>query len=263
MKDLDSRIIRAVGDPKKRFSEDALRILRAFRFASQLEFEIEDDTLRGAYECAHLLKNIARERIGAEMKKLISSRGVVYSLEKMIEGGVFGEIFGAFLPKNEVILRLSDVGNGDFALRFAILLGEASEGDRTFILDSLRLSNAEKKLILRLCTVQNFDAFGGDISKNARRFLHFYGDILSQARGIFEFYYPDSVDFLRVIDEENAKKRPLSVSDLAVRGQDLLGICEGDYSRVGKILKQLLDAVIDDPDLNEKAKLIEIAKKSR
>ena len=260
--DLEMRIMRAVGDPEKRFSEDALRILRAFRFSAQLGFEIEENTLVGAYACAHLLKNIARERIGVEMKKLLASKNVVYALEKMISGGVWREIFGEFEPKSDVVVRLSDVGRGDFAVRLALLLDGINEDGCACVLDSLRLSNAEKKLISRLCAVRDFDALGSDVSKNARMFLHFYGDILPKAKEIFAFYNPFCIEFFDAIDEENAKKRPLFVSDLAIKGCDLLEICEDDYSRVGKILKLLLDAVIEDPTLNEKEKLLEIAKKS-
>ncbi len=65
--DLDARIIRCVGDPSKRFHEDALRILRALRFASVLGFEIEPETARAVHECRGLLSRIALERITQEL----------------------------------------------------------------------------------------------------------------------------------------------------------------------------------------------------
>ena len=72
--DIENKIIRCVGDPMKRFTEDALRIIRALRFSATLGFEIEENTERAIFECAHLLKNVSRERIFAEWKKLVSGK---------------------------------------------------------------------------------------------------------------------------------------------------------------------------------------------
>lgn len=69
--DLENGIIRAVGDPEKRFQEDALRILRALRFASILNFRIEDETKKAMLSCRSLLKSIAAERICSELSKLL------------------------------------------------------------------------------------------------------------------------------------------------------------------------------------------------
>lgn len=73
MQDLNHHLIRCVGDPKERFSEDALRILRAVRFSSQLNFPIEPKTAEAVKELAPTLKNISAERIQAELVKLLVS----------------------------------------------------------------------------------------------------------------------------------------------------------------------------------------------
>lgn len=74
--DINNKIIRAVGNPCDRFEEDALRILRALRFASVLDFEIEPETAKAIKEKAHLLKNVSKERIFSELNKLILGKGV-------------------------------------------------------------------------------------------------------------------------------------------------------------------------------------------
>ena len=71
--DLRNKTIRAVGDPKRRFHEDALRLMRAVRFATQLDFQIETDTLSEIKECANLLNQISWERIRDELFKILSS----------------------------------------------------------------------------------------------------------------------------------------------------------------------------------------------
>ncbi|CAN5149031.1 HD domain-containing protein [soil metagenome] len=72
-KDLTKKIIRAVGNPQERFKEDALRLMRAIRFATQLGFSIERDTLTAIIEDASLLQDIAHERVRDELMKILAS----------------------------------------------------------------------------------------------------------------------------------------------------------------------------------------------
>ena len=286
-RDLEAHVIRAVGDPETRFNEDALRILRAFRFAAQLEFEIEPSTLSAGKTCAPLLKNIARERIGVEFKKLLASSGVSYALEKMIENGVWSSLFTTATPVTagqsaepvtaeqsttppftvanmdkmaKTVARLSELSNGQFATRLAVLLADLDIPAREDFLNSLRLSNEEKRLILRLCRVKEFDLSDNKSTEClARQFLHLYANVLPLASEVLRFYNPCAMDFLRVLELESAQKRPLEISDLAVNGNDLLPLCRGNHKQVGLLLKSLLNSVIDDPALNTKEKLLLIA----
>ncbi len=260
--DLKNKIIRAVGDPEKRFCEDALRILRAFRFAAQLEFEIEEKTFDGAKKCASLLKNIARERISAELKRLLSSSGASYSLKKMVDGGIWNEIFEISPPSNEQICAINLVPSGNFSTRLAILLSNYSEDEQENFLNSLRLSNDEKKKILRLCKVKNFKIQSENYSKWARHFLHLYDNILADALDVYSVWAEkEKFDtFKSIVLAERMQKRPLRVSDLAIKGDDLLPLCQDNRMLVGKTLNSLLSLVIDAPEFNEKSILIDKAK---
>lgn len=91
--DLQNRVIRAVGDAKTRFCEDGLRILRAIRFASVLDFDIAEDTAKAVHECKNLLSGIAAERIREEFCKLICGRGAVRILREYID------VIAVFLPE--------------------------------------------------------------------------------------------------------------------------------------------------------------------
>lgn len=73
--DLARRLIRAVGDPDRRFHEDGLRILRALRFAAVLDFDIEEETAAGIHRCVALLDNISAERVRVELFKLVCGVG--------------------------------------------------------------------------------------------------------------------------------------------------------------------------------------------
>ena len=257
--DLERGIIRTVGDPEKRFSEDALRILRAFRFSAQLGFAIDESTYVAACKCAHLLKNIARERIGAELKRLFASSDPVYALEKMVSGGVWREIFSAAEPKDYLVSKLNSHVLTHFETRLAILLSGFDSDSAEMFMDSLRFSNAEKKIILRLSNVQDFE-INDELEKSARQFLHLYIDIFELSLEILDFWHKNE-QFLDVLRREYALKRPLKLSSLAIKGNDVLPLCNGDHKRVGLILNSLLELVIEDPTLNERDTLLKIIQK--
>lgn len=93
--DMEAKVIRCVGDPEERFEEDALRILRALRFASVLDFEIESETAKALMDKRHLLEYISGERIYAELKKLLCGRAVTRVLTE------YKEVFAAIMPEIE------------------------------------------------------------------------------------------------------------------------------------------------------------------
>lgn len=95
--DLEKKIIRAVGDPKERFSEDALRMLRAVRFAAKFGFEIEPKTLSAIKENAEWLQAISKERIRDEFVKMIAGSGAKSSIEMLHQIG----LLEYFLPELE------------------------------------------------------------------------------------------------------------------------------------------------------------------
>ncbi|MBQ4561067.1 MAG: CCA tRNA nucleotidyltransferase [Clostridia bacterium] len=93
IKDIGDRLIRAVGDPVERFSEDGLRILRALRFSSVLDFEIEEYTALAIHKCRELLKNISPERIYTEFTKLLCGSNVRNVLSE------YYDVIAVFIPE--------------------------------------------------------------------------------------------------------------------------------------------------------------------
>ena len=91
--DLQRGILRCVGEPQRRFDEDALRIMRALRFAATLGFAIEKDTAEAVERCAPLLRHIAAERLHEEMTKLLLGDSAV----EILMG--YPAVFGVFLPE--------------------------------------------------------------------------------------------------------------------------------------------------------------------
>ena len=92
-RDLKNGVLRAVGQPEKRFDEDALRILRGLRFAARLAFSIEEETAQAMFAQKHLLTALAAERVQAELLPLLCAPGAVTVLRQ------FREIFAVILPE--------------------------------------------------------------------------------------------------------------------------------------------------------------------
>lgn len=96
-KDLDARRIRAVGDAHTRFNEDALRMMRAIRFAAQLDFTIDAETLQSIAKNSHLLTHVSRERIRDEFSKIIMSAHPRHGIQTLHDTGLLGH----FMPELE------------------------------------------------------------------------------------------------------------------------------------------------------------------
>ena len=98
VKDLEKKIIRSVGNPKERFKEDYLRILRAVRFSTVLDFEIEKETLKAAEEYGSNISNVSMERINQEFFKILLSSKPSKGIELMREIGLLDIIVPEIIP---------------------------------------------------------------------------------------------------------------------------------------------------------------------
>ena len=138
--DLTCKVIKTVNNPNDRFYEDALRMLRAFRFSSKLGFEIEKDTLEAIKKNTELIKFVSIERIVNEFKKLLSGKGNLRSLELLLDSKL-----NTYIPFLEEIEIIQDFSKYSFCQSLYIL---SKINDISFdILKELKLSNKEVKLI--------------------------------------------------------------------------------------------------------------------
>ena len=95
--DIEKGVIRCIGDPEKRFHEDALRILRGLRFAASLGFDIEEKTAAAMLDCRELLRNISAERVFAELSGLLTGRNSESNLRRVMTD--FRDIFAVIIPE--------------------------------------------------------------------------------------------------------------------------------------------------------------------
>jgi len=161
-KDIGSKLLRTVGTPSERFSEDALRILRAVRFAAQLGFKIDKETATALKRCGKLLGHISRERIREETMRLLSSTRPVMGLEAIAQNGLWEQVFGVrrvSVPADMRQFKPSWVPTPMHwlsALAVTGLLGEPLKEPGEIIervTEALKLSNVEKRILGRVVHV--------------------------------------------------------------------------------------------------------------
>lgn len=142
-RDLSERILRCVGDPARRFDEDALRILRGARFSAALGFELEEGTLSAALGSLGLIGSLSGERVRDELTKLLCAPGARETLER------YPEIVLAALPGLRALPKLLDAPPRPVQ-RWAALLRDCSPAAARELLMRLRFPNREISEITRL-----------------------------------------------------------------------------------------------------------------
>ncbi len=288
--DLKNRIIRCVGDPDRRFNEDALRILRALRFASALDFEIEEKTAQSLLKNRALLGNISEERIAKELLKLVCGKGAKRILTD------FAPVLFEILPELQPLYKNSHDNphhcydiyehtliavesiDPEPTLRFAMLLHDCGKpavkkfdenGVAHFyghqrisaeisaqILARLKVSNKFRDEILFL--VSNHDRW--ELYENTEkmpRYLSKFGldgvlnllkvmraDVLAQSPE-YRYRLDQIADAEETAKNLAAQKPCLSLSELQINGRTLMDIGIPQGRKLGAVLAQLLDEVID------------------
>ncbi|MEW6055773.1 MAG: CCA tRNA nucleotidyltransferase [Bdellovibrionota bacterium] len=161
-KDLTGKLLRTVGDPSERFSEDALRILRAVRFSAQLGFKIDRPTAHALKKHASLLKAISRERVREELIRLFTTTRPIMGLEAIAQNGLWEQVFGVrrvSLPADLRQLRLPWAPTPLqwlCALGVTGLLGDPLKEPEAIVerlTELLKLSNVEKRILGRALQV--------------------------------------------------------------------------------------------------------------
>lgn len=241
MDDIKNKTVRCVGDPEKRFSEDALRILRALRFAAVLGFEIEKETLAACKRLSSGLSRVSAERKAVELKKLLLSDSPTYGVGLLLSTGV-GEYVLPGMKASEVELEALPK---KFEVRLAALICSSPDADP----GSLKLSSRELREIALLRDAPCLDCS----PQNARRLMQKYGELARDASLLY-----GNPELARLIELEEAKRPCVTLSSLAINGKDLsaLGI---SGKATGEVLKILLDLVIDSPEMNDTDSLLAYA----
>lgn len=284
IKDLEDKIIRCVGNPEERFTEDALRMLRAVRFSAQLGFQIEKKTREAIVELAPNLIHISKERIQIELTKLLTSKNPEYIREvfetgmihfivpeiSMMEYEADKTMIGEVTVLNHSIDMLKQVKE-DTVLRWTVFLHH-TKGETRKILRNLKFDNKTIDSVDRL--VKWFYIPLSDNKESLRKSIYQVGEdtfpslLLAKEADIRTKKEPESsgllekhMKILESYKEILENKDCLSLKDLAVNGEDLIAIGIAPGKEIGKGLNYLLELVFINPKANTKENLLTIIKK--
>ena len=301
IEDLKHGVIRCVGVARERFEEDALRILRAVRFAAQLGFEIEKETADAARTLAGNLKDISAERIQTELVKLLVSPHPEM-LRTAYELGITRVVLPEFdvmmeTPQHhphhmysvgEHTLKALEFTDPEKVLRLSVLFhdfgkpqarttadgvdhfhghAKISAQETVRIMRRLKFDNATMDQVKRI--VLYHDVRPQPDERQIRRLLHRAGedifpglfqvmgaDILAQSeyRKIEKLVNLERVH--QVYDEILKRKDCISLKNLQVTGKDLIAAGMEPGKKIGEILNQMLEDVLETPEHNEREYLL-------
>ena len=258
--DLQSGILRAVGVPHQRFTEDALRILRLYRFAARFGFAIDPPTVQAAQElCAHL-DCVSVERIEEELAKLLAAPAPAAYLDEKILGVVLPELSPEALAAAKPVVDACPAGEQALPVRLAALLLSLGEDGIRRTLRRLRCSNAciEETAVLVREAVP-----GVPVSLNiyARRLLGKYNlctvqRIAALGTALQPEHAADFAALSELAEQLDADGVCCRVSQLAVNGRDLIAAGVPAGPGIRKVLEALLDGVIREEYPNERQALL-------
>ena len=243
--DIEKGVIRAIGDARKRFSEDALRMLRALRFSSVLGFDIEADTSKAIHDCKNLIVNVANERISVEIRKMLLGKNIK---NVMLE---YSDIFALLIPE------LSDCigfNQHNFHHKYDVYTHTATVVENILQKDYLRLS-----ALFHDCAKP--DCFTLDENEVGHFYSHASKGAVKAVRALRHLRFDNStinrVEFLvkqhdaYIEEDEKIIKRKLNrfgeemLRDLIMlQRADTLGLADEFHSRIRHF--ESLECLIDD-----------------
>ena len=266
-RDLENKIIRAVGEAERRFTEDALRILRGLRFSATLGFAIEEETAAAMRKCAHLLSFVSAERVLVEWKKLLGGREARRVLSE------YKEVLSVALPflANVPTERLPDLENlsaeDRMLLLFALMPSSEESLAARFEVAALAL-RSDRAFVRRGMAVLShlFDADKKD-EESLCLLLHHLGEdgaktVLSLRRALASAEEREvAVSRMADLDRLIEKNPCVSLASLAVGGKELASVGLRGVA-IGEALAYLLAEVMGGRVENEaRALLSHLAKR--
>ncbi len=266
--DLQAKRIRTVGIPHERFGEDYLRMLRCIRFATVLQFEIEEETFRAVQSGAVNIRQISSERVREELVKIMLAERVDLGLSLLCDSGLATYVFPSLAvfrrecPKRfEILQSVLRQTALNLLLRFSVLFYFLKSSEDLY---RIRPTNEEVEIvegvikfklpseISRIQVKKVMNAIKPSVLEYALRTLSACGDRAEEAER-----------FMTEKKSVEDSEEPYRISELMLNGDDLLRMGIEKGPQVGKILHRLNEWVIENPTGNTKEKLTEQVKMLR
>jgi tRNA nucleotidyltransferase (CCA-adding enzyme) len=255
--DLTNRVVRAVGDPARRFAEDYLRILRALRFAARFEFSIDPPTWAAARAAAPGLAQLSAERVRDEwFKGLETARSVTQFASLWVEVGAAD----IWMPE----LRASPLSEGRIPepparTRDPVLLTTLLTSSPAAVLRRLKASNQEIERAVAM--EKGPEEPSGLDDPSVRRWLSSTGTAAEDLAYLWALRRGGEPSWWAAVQEIRRRGDPLTRADLAITGMDLQAL-GASGPQIGRTLAALLEQVLQDPSLNTRERLLALARET-
>lgn len=255
MRDLELHRIRCVGQPLDRFTEDALRILRAIRFSAQLSFEIEEETKKGITALAPHLIHVSKERIQMELTKLLLSDNPD-CIKTIYETGISPYISNMFSSVPWEQISISSRLPAARPMRWAGFLRLLPKEEAVTVLKDLKMDHDTISKVKTLVQWWN-QPIAPDKGKirciMSQMTPELYDDLLLLKQSLGR----DDLREVKVLTEQIRKEGDcISLKMLAVTGADLIAIGMKPGKEMGEVLNQLFRLVLEHPEYNTKERLL-------
>ncbi|NFI04038.1 CCA tRNA nucleotidyltransferase [Clostridium botulinum] len=290
--DLKKKVIKTVGNSEKRFSEDALRMLRAIRFSSQLDFSISNETLNSIKNLRENIKNISKERIREEFNKILMSN--TKGIDILRETGLMEYIFPEIIKSYD--FKIDNMYYNDNLYTHTIRATEEIENKLHLKLtmlfhNLLKMNNEDMEYtILQIKKfLKEFKYDNDTVNKvtDLTRYMHNSLNTKLEIKQMLNLINLDLFeDLLKVKEAEILSQNPLykeerlshllyirenlkdvifnnecfNLKNLNISGKDLISLGLEKGKNIGEMLNELLELVMNNPDLNDKQVLIDIVK---
>lgn len=277
-KDLENKVLRAVGHPVERFSEDSLRIMRAARFASRFNYTIEHTTLTGMAVCSHMLESISKERIKDELVKILQTKNPSVGLQILYDIEAFEFVIPHFHKEPsefKIDLISIDKLDGKYETKLAVLMHD--HGSLVYIeehLKAMTFSNNEIDNVLFILKTLDFMteiynewSVSSELPPIAvRKGLAFiknnspygYNEGLEQ---FIKFAKAAKFDGLHSDLERNRNMLVWGRNELKISGKDLIAMGMQPSNKFKEILDAAYEEIIECPDNNNKEYLLKFISK--
>ena len=273
--DLAARLVRAVGDPNRRFDEDALRLLRAVRIAARFDFSLEPMTKAAMIAHAADVAWVSEERVGGEIRRMLAAETPSRAIRLLSDTHILDTVLPELAALPEPVLAgcldaldtVAATAPGRERPALAALCCEIRPDAARQVLERLRVGAREVEATVKLVAAARHPYADTWSDADVRRFMSMVPDelrgdlLLLRAARAAAATDPEAVareeQLRRRVAAEQAAESPLVLADLAIDGRDLqqaLGLPEGPI--IGTILDRLLADVIAEPALNDRATLL-------
>lgn len=298
--DIHNKTIKAVGNPDERFNEDSLRLMRAIRFCCQLDFKLSLNTAKSIFSNSESIQKIAIERIREELNYILISNNPAEGIRELYKYNLLQYIIPelcicvGFDQNNiyhdkdifEHVMTVVENIPNDLTLRLSALLHDIAK-PQTFnsghfyghhiegaelaeqIMKRMKYDNKTIDKV-KLLTFYHIDRYEDLSFAGVKRFINRIGienidDLfelqIADIKGCKPPHNFDSVNNLRTkVQEVLNKQQPLTVKDLDIDGYDLIKLGIKPSKEMGNILNILLEMVLENPEFNNKEKLLSLIK---